>query len=151
MTIEASLIIPLVIGSFLLLIFTAFYLYNKCVLTVDTYIKCYRASIFTYWEEGYGEVSYGVLANREASEARKYIESRSDYTRYPFFDLHNEDIVAMQFGLLLPEIIVQIKLEGTAKTFVGRDYKVNITITSSITNPVSNIRSARRNEANAGN
>lgn len=149
MTIEASLIIPLVIGIYFLLIFTSFYLYNKCVLAQDTYIKCYRASVFTYWEDGYGEVSYGDLARRNVGEAREYIESRSNFSKYPFFNLNDEQIITMQLGVLSSDVYVQIDLDGLAQSFLLSDYQVKISSVSWIANPVGNIRSARRKEKNA--
>ncbi|MCL2717869.1 MAG: pilus assembly protein [Lachnospiraceae bacterium] len=148
MTIEASLIIPLVIGIYFLLIFTSFYLYTKCVLTQNTYIRCYRAGIFTYWEDGYGEVSYHDLARRNASEAKEYLKSRNDFSKYPFFDLLDEQIIVTQ---LTVEIYVDISLSGTSKSFLRNDYQQKINAVSQITNPVSNIRAARRAEKNAGN
>jgi len=150
MTIEASLIIPLVIGTYFFLIFTSFFLYNRCVLTQDTYIKCYRASTFTYWEEGYGEISYTMLAQRSASIAREYIESRKDYTRYPFFNLENEQATVLQLGFLSSDICVKLSIEGTTQSFLQDDYQLKINTVSWITNPVSNIRATRRNEKNAG-
>jgi len=151
MTIEASLIIPLVIGTYFFLIFTSFFLYNRCVITQVTYIKCYRASTFTYWEEGYGEVSYTTLALRSADLARDYIESRKDFARYPFFNLKNEKVTVFQWGLLSSDIYVKLSIEGTTQSFLRDDYQLKINSVSRITNPVSNIRAARRNEKNAGN
>ena len=150
MTIEASLIIPLVLGTYFFLIFTCFFLYNKCVLAQDSYVKCYRASTFTYWEDGYGEVSYSDLARRNAGEARSYIESRNDFSRYPFFVLTDEKIINLQAGLLSSDVFVRISLAGTSRSFLNNDYQIKINTVSWITNPVSNIRTTRRNEKNAG-
>ena len=150
MTIEAAIIIPLVVGLYIFLIFAAFLQYNKCALTQDAYLKCLRASLFTYWEDGYGEVSYGMLLERSMGVAREYIESRSDYGRYPFFELGNEKITALQQGVLTPEVFVMLKIDGTAPSFFTQDYQVAITTLSSISNPVGNIRKARRAEKNAG-
>ena len=150
MTIEASLIIPLVIGTYFFLIFAAFFLYNRCTLTQDTYIKCYRASIFTYWEDGYGEVSYSELTRRNYGDAKEYIESRNDFTRYPFFTLENEKITSLQMGILTTDVYVRIHLDGKSPSFLLKNYQLNIDTVSWITNPVSNIRAARRNEKNAG-
>ncbi|MCL2253026.1 MAG: hypothetical protein FWC09_01155 [Lachnospiraceae bacterium] len=146
MTIEASLIMPLVIGTIMFLIFSAFFLYSKCVIIQDAYIKCYRASVFTYWEAGYGEVSYGNLKVRNGSEARDYIESRSDYSRYPFFDLDEENIFILKIGSLISEAYVQLNVIGTVKSFLPRDFEINIEAVSSVPNPVSNIRSVRRGD-----
>jgi hypothetical protein len=146
MTIEASLIMPMVIGVYLFLIFSAFYLYSKCVLIQDTYLKCYRASLFTYWEEGYGEVGYGMLPRKSASEALAYISSRNNFKKYPFFDLTNEEVFFFQRGFLLPETYTQIRITGISPTFLRRDYSIDITATSSVANPVIHIRQVRRAE-----
>ncbi|MDR0220288.1 MAG: hypothetical protein LBI54_02660 [Lachnospiraceae bacterium] len=148
MSIEAALIVPLVIGIYFLLIFTAFFLFNKCTLAQDTYIKCYRASVFTYWEEGYGEVAYGMLLERSAGKAKEYIASRNDFSRYPYFTLTDEDVTALQLGVLTPEVLVRVKIRGTGQTFVARDYSLQVSATSLVRNPVGDIRIVRRNEKN---
>ena len=45
MTLEASLIVPMVICVFALLIYFSFYLYGRCMLTQDCYILSFRASV----------------------------------------------------------------------------------------------------------
>jgi hypothetical protein len=150
LTIEASLIIPFVLCTYVFLMFTSFFLYNKCVLNQDTYIKCFRASVFTYWEEGYGEISYADLARRNAGKAREYVEKTDHFTKYPFFKLESEETSVFQWGILTSDVFVKVHVEGTVQSFLRKDYQVKINAVSLITNPVSNIRSARRNEKNAG-
>lgn len=45
MTVEASLIMPCVIFLFVFLIYTGFYLYDKCVLFQDVYVLSMRGSV----------------------------------------------------------------------------------------------------------
>lgn len=45
MTVEASLIMPTVLCVMTLLIYTGFYLYNRCVATQDAYVLCFRESL----------------------------------------------------------------------------------------------------------
>ena len=45
MSIEASFIMPWVIFLFVFLIYTSFYLYDKCVLYQDAYTLCLRGSV----------------------------------------------------------------------------------------------------------
>jgi hypothetical protein len=92
-----------------------------------------------------------MLADRSAGVAREYIASRNNFSKYPFFELADEDIIALQFGLITPEIYVQINVDGYSKSFVARDYSIKIRAISSVTNPVGNIRSARRTEKNVEN
>lgn len=150
MTIEASLIIPFVLCIFVFLIFAAFFLYNKCILNQDAYIKCFRAGVLTYWEKDYCEISYTDLARRNAGKAQEYIEGIHDFTKYPFFRLENEKISAFQWGILTSDVYIKINIEGTVQSFLQKDYQIKINAVSLMTNPVSNIRSARRNEKNVG-
>ena len=45
MTLEASLVVPMIICVFALLIYFSYYLYGRCILSQDTYILAFRASI----------------------------------------------------------------------------------------------------------
>ena len=45
MTLEAALIVPMVICVFSLLIYFSYYLYGRCVLSQDAYILAFRASV----------------------------------------------------------------------------------------------------------
>lgn len=45
MTLEASLVAPMIICVFVLLIYFSYYLYGRCILSQDTYILAFRASI----------------------------------------------------------------------------------------------------------
>ena len=45
MTLEASLIVPMVICVFALLIYFSYYLYGRCMLTQDCYVLSFRASV----------------------------------------------------------------------------------------------------------
>lgn len=42
MTVEASMIMPLVLAVIVILIFGSFYLYNRCVATQDAYLLCMK-------------------------------------------------------------------------------------------------------------
>ncbi len=45
MTLEAALIVPMVICVFSLLIYFSYYLYGRCILSQDAYILAFRASV----------------------------------------------------------------------------------------------------------
>ena len=45
MTLEASLIMPMVICVFVIIMSFTYYLYGRCILSQDTYILAFRASI----------------------------------------------------------------------------------------------------------
>lgn len=44
MTLEATLVMPVVLAVFVLLIYSAYYLYGRCVLSQDSYILAFRAT-----------------------------------------------------------------------------------------------------------
>lgn len=74
MTLEASLIVPMIICVLTLLIYFSFYLYGRCVLSQDSYILAFRASIA---REGVGgEDPAGYVASKAPDQAgRKYFGS----------------------------------------------------------------------------
>jgi len=43
-TVEASCILPMVLMIFVIIIYLAFYLYDRCLFAQDSYILCYRES-----------------------------------------------------------------------------------------------------------
>ncbi|RKM54991.1 hypothetical protein D6853_12225 [Butyrivibrio sp. X503] len=69
MTLEASLVVPMIICVFALLIYFSYYLYGRCVLSQDTYILAFRASISS---EDAGSV---VSEKEDGVLGRKYFGS----------------------------------------------------------------------------
>lgn len=45
MTVEAALILPMVLCIYVILIYTGYFLYDRCVATQDAYVLCFRESI----------------------------------------------------------------------------------------------------------
>ena len=66
MTLEASLVVPMIICVFALLIYFTYYLYGRCVLSQDTYILAFRASIAE------SDAQSVVSEKRERVLGRKY-------------------------------------------------------------------------------
>lgn len=60
LTVEASMLVPLVVLLIALLLYLSFFLYNRCILTQDAYILAFRGSI-----------------QKEEREVQKYIEECS--------------------------------------------------------------------------
>ena len=60
-TVEAALVIPVVISIIVMVMYLSFYLYDRCVLSQDCYVLCYRQSI----EKGKAD-----RAGREAARAQ---------------------------------------------------------------------------------
>ena len=44
-TVEAAVIVPIVLFLFVMIIYMSFYLYDRCVMTQDFYILSYRQSL----------------------------------------------------------------------------------------------------------
>lgn len=85
MTVEASLIIPLVLCIYVSVIKLGFLIYDRCVMCQDQYLAVFRSSRFTLSEEAYGEVIYG---NYDVTEPDlRYAEERTFRKQkfYPMF------------------------------------------------------------------
>ncbi|MBR4831614.1 MAG: hypothetical protein IKZ97_03205 [Butyrivibrio sp.] len=66
MTLEATLVVPMIICVFALLIYFSYYLYGRCILSQDTYILAFRASVS-------GEAAEAVVSEKkERVMGRKY-------------------------------------------------------------------------------
>ncbi|AOZ95102.1 hypothetical protein [Butyrivibrio hungatei] len=82
MTLEASLIVPMVICVFVVLIFFTYYLYGRCVLSQDSYILAFRASInktaeFKEDPEGYVAAKMDqVLGNKYFGSEKPTVHTR---------------------------------------------------------------------------
>lgn len=77
MTVEASLIMPMVLCIYVVLIYAGYYLYNRCVATQDAYVLCFRESI--YKDEDLWDYPDGnVVRSEEADQVGdKYIAVKS--------------------------------------------------------------------------
>ncbi|MBR5798474.1 MAG: pilus assembly protein [Lachnospiraceae bacterium] len=65
MTVEASLVIPLVLCIFVMIIKAGFLIYDRCMMSQDQYLAAFRSSCFTAGEESYGEVIYGEYDSKK--------------------------------------------------------------------------------------
>lgn len=68
---EAAMIMPLTIFLFCFLFYLTFYLYNKCIVSQDTYILAFRGSLCCDKEAD--EVRHYVLKQSAAQFGRKYL------------------------------------------------------------------------------
>lgn len=85
-TVEAALIMPLILFLYLIIILTALFLYCRCAVSQDNFLLGMRAAGFSYGEDNYGEVIYGEYENNVwASD--DYVQERLIRRRasYPFF------------------------------------------------------------------
>lgn len=85
-TVETSLIMPIVLFLYLLIILAALFLYGRCAISQDNFLLGMRAGSFTWGEDYYGEVIYAD-AKKGAWGAEAYVMERLSYQRrfYPFF------------------------------------------------------------------
>ena len=70
-TVEAALVVPIVLGIFVMIIYLSFYLYDRCVLAQDCYVLSYRQSI----EKGKADRA-GEAAAREQFGQKLFMLSR---------------------------------------------------------------------------
>lgn len=80
MTVEASLIMPMVLCVITVLIYTGYFLYNRCLATQDAYILCFRESIHkddSLWSYPDGSV---VRDEEEDQVGDKYLAAKSKST-----------------------------------------------------------------------
>ena len=70
MTLEASLIMPMVICVFVIIMSFTYYLYGRCILSQDTYILAFRASI-SKSEDG-GDKAAAVASKVDNKLGKKY-------------------------------------------------------------------------------
>ncbi len=76
MTVEAAFVMPMVLCLFVMLIYTAFYLYDRCVFRQDAYILCFRESIRR--EQGAPKVNPDRIRQEETGQfGGKYFAVRS--------------------------------------------------------------------------
>lgn len=88
-SIEASLIMPIILFLYLLIILAAMYLYCRCAISQDTFALGMRAGCFTYGEDNYGEVIYGQANDWPVN---LYVEKRLDERKqkYPLYSYLKE-------------------------------------------------------------
>lgn len=80
MTVEASLILPMVLCIYTILIYTGYFLYNRCIATQDAYVLCFRESIHkdsTLWSYPDGSV---VREEEDDQVGDKYLALKSKST-----------------------------------------------------------------------
>ncbi|WP_029323639.1 TadE family protein [Butyrivibrio sp. AE3004] len=75
MTVEAALVIPSAIFGIVLIIYMAFWVYGRCILSQDTYLLGFRASLF-YEEKGYGNAGEYVNEHLDEQMVKNYFGSR---------------------------------------------------------------------------
>lgn len=80
MTVEASLILPMVLCVYTVLIYTGYFLYNRCLATQDAYILCYRESI--HKDESLWSYPDGSVVREEEADqvSSKYLALKSRST-----------------------------------------------------------------------
>lgn len=66
MTVEAAFVMPMVLCVFVILIYTSFYLYDRCVFKQDAFVLCFRESIRK--EEGAPRVDPSYMQQGEARQ-----------------------------------------------------------------------------------
>lgn len=85
-SIEASMILPMVLFLYLMIILAALFMYCRCAISQDTFLLSMRAGRFTFAESEYGEAIYGEAETKKWS-ADGYVQERLKLqkSRYPFY------------------------------------------------------------------
>lgn len=91
-SVEASLVMPTVFFLYLLIIVGGIYLYDRCVISQDSYLMAFRGSRFTNASNNYGEIIYGE--EREKGFSISYLEDRLQFKIkcYPCYCLERKEI-----------------------------------------------------------
>lgn len=132
-TVEAAFILPMILFLYLIIILTALFLYCRSAISQDNFLLAMRAGRFTWAEDGYGEVIYG-LEEDELWQAEDYVKKRMIFKKsaYPFFPTEYGECEINERNVL-----VQAKQRGT------HDLIVKVVPRS---NPIAIIREWRKND-----
>lgn len=85
-SVEASMILPMILFLYLMIILAALFMYCRCAISQDTFLLSMRAGRFTFGEREYGEVIYGEETAKKWS-VESYVQERLKLRQntYPFF------------------------------------------------------------------
>ncbi len=158
LTVEASLLFPMILWLIILLISTAFFLYNRCLLAQDAYSISYRGSVFTSWSESYGEVIYGNLDNRDKLRIQDNMENRITglkekvyisgiyVGKYPFFMWGEARIIIEEPNSRQSSgYEISLIIRGKARFSIVSKKEIVAVVRVSAVNPITVIRKTRRN------
>lgn len=70
-TVEAALIVPVVLCIFVMIIYLSFYLYDRCVMAQDCYVLSYRQSIEKGGADRAGKAAAGELLRQKIFMLRR--------------------------------------------------------------------------------
>lgn len=137
-TVEASMVMPLILFLYLMIILAALFLYCRCAISQDNFLLGMRSAGFTWGQESYGEVLYaegwrnsGAQQGRAPWTAGSYVMERLQYKRtfYPFFPAQGGEYRDMG-----QSVLVATGQKGAGRTVEKRVQKFN---------PVEMIREGR--------
>ena len=130
MSLEASFIMPWVIFLFIFIIYTSFYLYDKCVLFQDAYILCLRGSV-----------------QKEEGGALKYVnEHMMEKFGNKYFGVSKVYGSAMQSGQVIKvigECSIKIPFDNFLTISKDSGWKIHTEAKAQIINPTKIIRKCR--------
>lgn len=103
-TVEAVYLIPIILLLYVLIIISGFYLYDRCVMSQDSYLLAFRGGHFTDYEENEGTVIY---AEMQEKIDENYIMERMAYKTgfYPYFG--EEDV-----KVYVQDEVITVSLSG---------------------------------------
>ncbi len=130
-TMEASMILPMVLLLYLMIILAALFMYCRCAISQDTFLLSMRTGRFTFGEREYGEVIYGE-ENTKKWSPEAYAQERLELRKntYPFFPYTGG--------------ICEIGIESVNIRVWNRKYEGSLCKSTQIINPVKMIREGRK-------
>lgn len=132
-TIEASVILPIVLFLYFLIIAAALFLYCRCAISQDNFLLGMRAGRFSFGAENYGEVIYGY-EQEEVWSAQNYVQERLTYKKlcYPLFPAINGECKLNE-----KSVLIQTGQRGSSKQIIKNVERLN---------PIKIVREERKNE-----
>lgn len=128
-SIEASLIMPIILFLYLLIILAAVFLYCRCAISQDTFLLGMRGGSFTYGERDYGEVIYG---EEKSWSAAGYVQERLDSRKnaYPMYSYLSGSCVVGE-----EKVSIRTVYKGGEEPVIKDTWRFN---------PIRSIREGRR-------
>lgn len=102
-TVEFAFILPIILFIYLLIIFSAMFLYCRCLISQDEFLLSMRGGRLTWGDENYGEVIYGGeqenFWSAESYVLKRISDRREKYPFYPYEKVQcqiNDQIFSIQ-------------------------------------------------------
>lgn len=123
MTLEAAFLIPMVLCVIVIMIYTAFYLYDRCLLNQNAYLVCFREGMTKEGAVRTASGKSGVGENKKQIPGRYFavtaIQTEDESTKDSVALGGTAKVTPAVFGgsSLMPQSIWTIRFRGMASRF----------------------------------